>query len=90
MDDLNLVFSLVDIPFVLGIVFVLQSMKKLYKIPSKMWSFVLIGFGFLAAFIKVVPFDFRLFIVQGFIYSAACEFVYQKWRDIKNQMGGKK
>jgi len=31
MDDFSLVFSLVDIPFVLGIVFVLQTMKKSFK-----------------------------------------------------------
>ena len=80
---IQVVFKAVDIPFVLGIIIVIEILKKLIKLKKKkLWTLVLISFGFGAAFLKVFPFDYRIFIIQGFIYIAACELLYQVYQTI--------
>ena len=82
MDIVQLVFSAVDVPFVIGIIVAIQLLKKVFKLKPKLWILVLILFGFVAALIKVNPFDWRAFIVQGFVYIAASEFVYQSYKSL--------
>lgn len=80
---LQVVFSAVDIPFVFGIVFVTQMLKRVIKFKNKkIWILFLIAFGFLASFLKVSPFTVRAFIIQAFIYIASCEFVYQVFQTV--------
>lgn len=82
MDVIGSVISVIDVAFVIGIIMMIQTLKKCFKINPKYLSSILILFGFLAAFIKVNPFAIREFIVQGFIYSAACELIYRRWKEI--------
>jgi hypothetical protein len=85
------VFSVVDIPFVLGIVFVIQMLKKVITLKKKkLWVLFLIPFGFLAAFLKINPFEIKLFLIQGFIYIAACELVYQLYHYVMKKWANKK
>lgn len=85
MDPIKLVIDVVDAPFVIGIIVVIEILKRTIKLTAKwgkLWSLVMIAFAFGAAYIKMPVFVLKEFIVQGFIYSAASEFVYQGYRTI--------
>lgn len=86
MDYINILFKVVDIPLIIGVVFIIQTLKKYIKINNKWWSLASILAGFLIAFLKVdsISINIKQFVIQGFIYSAANEFLYQNFRTIKD------
>jgi len=86
MDYVNIVLNMVDIPMIIGIVVLIQALKKAIKINSKWWALVIVGVGFLASLIKTTPFEVRQFITTGLVYAAGIEFVYQSWRTIKDSL----
>jgi len=88
MDFVEIVFKAVDLPLVIGIVVIIQMLKKLVKINTKWWTVILIALGFLAAWLKT---DLEIghikeFIIQGIVYTSAAEFSYQSWRTVKDSL----
>lgn len=88
MDFTTIVFKVVDLPLVLGIVVIIQMLKKAITLPSKVWAIVMIVAGFFAAFLKVDLKTVTLneYVIQGIIYCAAAEFSYQSYRTLKDSL----
>jgi len=88
MDYVSIVFKAIDAPLVVGMVMVIQMLKKVIKINSKWYMLINMGAGFLAAWLKVdiTKGGFKQFVIQGLIYGAANEFVYQSWRTIMSSL----
>ena len=82
MDFLGSIINVVDIAMVIGIIVIIEALKKTGHVKAKYLPWLLIAFGFIAAYIKVYPFVVREFLTQGFIYSAACELIYRRWKDL--------
>jgi hypothetical protein len=91
MDFVSIVFGAVDVPLVVGIVVLIEGAKKVVKIKAKGWAVVLLVAGFAAAFLKVpLSEGWRTLVVQGIIYAAAAEFVYQGGRTIRDALAAKR
>jgi hypothetical protein len=92
MDYVNIVLKAIDIPMVIGLVIVIQMLKKVIKINSKWWALAIIILGFVAAWLKApVDASIKDLIVTGFIYTSGMEFVYQGMRTVKDTLNkGKK
>ncbi len=93
MDYVTIVFKAVDIPLVIGIVAFIQVLKKQIKINTKWWALINVLMGFFAAWLKIDAFkdgNVKGMIIQGLVYGAACEFVYQSWRTITGVLKPKK
>ena len=92
MDLTTIVFKAIDIPMVIGLVIVIQMLKKVIKINTKWWALVIFVLGFIAAWLKA-PADTSIknLITTGFVYTAGMEFVYQSMRTVKDTLNkGKK
>lgn len=92
MDYINIVLKAIDIPMVVGIVIVIQMLKKVIKINSKWWALAIIILGFIAAWLKApVGASVKDLVATGFVYTAGMEFVYQSVRTVKDTLNkGKK
>lgn len=79
MDFVSIVFGAVDLPFVAGIVILIEVAKRFIKLPTKAWFLVLIVVGFAAAALKVnIGVEgWKALVIQGVIYAAAAQLVYQ-------------
>lgn len=88
MDFTTIVFKVVDLPLVLGIVVIIQMLKKAITLPSKVWAIVMIVAGFFAAFLKVDLKTVTLneYVIQSIVYCAGCELVYQSYRNVKDAL----
>jgi hypothetical protein len=85
MDFVSIVFGAVDIPFIVGIVVIIEVAKRLIKLKPRelnVWYLVVLAMGFLAAFLKVEisTQGWRTFAVQGVVYAGAAIFVYQGYK----------
>jgi len=87
MDYINIVFKAVDLPMIIGLVIVIQMLKKVIKINTKWWALVIVVVGFFAAWLKS-PYNtpVKELLVTGFIYTAGLEFAYQSYRTIKDTL----
>lgn len=87
MDYVNIVFKAVDIPLLVGIVIVIQMLKKVIKINTKWWALAIIFIGFFAAWLKMpTGTPIKDLIVNGFIHTAGLEFCYQSIRTVKDTL----
>lgn len=92
MDYVNIVLKAIDIPMVIGLVIVIQMLKKVIKINSKWWALAIVILGFVAAWLKAPSgTSVKDLIVTGFVYTSGMEFVYQGMRTVKGTLNkGKK
>ena len=84
MDYVDIIFKVVDVPLLVGIVIVIQMLKKAIKINTKWWALAIIFIGFFAAWLKMpVGTPMKDLIINGFVYTAGIEFCYQTMRTVK-------
>lgn len=74
-----------DILLIAGTVVIIQALKKAFpKFPTKAWMLVMIGLGFLIAWLEVpvVIGHGKEYVQAGIKYAAGAELMYQGWRTI--------
>jgi len=87
MDYISIVLKAVDIPVIVGLVIVIQMLKKVIKINSKWWALIIVLLGFFTAWLKAEEgTSIKNLVATGFVYTAGLEFVYQSWRTIKDSL----
>ena len=72
-----------DVLLIAGMVVIVQTAKRaLPLVPSKAWMLVMVGIGFLLAWLKipVVMGHVKDYISEGIKYAAGAELLYQAWR----------